>query len=521
MSCRPASNAPRRGLALVVVMAALATAVVIAVAFLHAQSSALRVAENGRASDFARQAAETGLAAALAELQSPSWGGIDTVLSAEVGRDGSGLWSYRVVSTSVASGGTTSVIDAAMRLKLTSVGSYLPAGSTRPVERTMEAVLQLTPRMPVSLSAVPSDRRPDAAWDPVQAYACFGGAAGDSLKLPPQAKIVGDAWVYDRARVYHELTWPAGVRQRIGQERPAPLAGTLTHYNSLGAEDAANLAALLGADKLVQTSTLLTLPAADFSNLAAGATYRIYQGGPIYSATAVSSTLDGTSWNPVTLGPTDANPLGIYYRSGDLRIEDNVRVTGTLVATGALEFRGPAVEIATVRPPAGSGSAGVAGSNVSLPAVICGGTVTIRREATLTVAGAIYAAQKVFREDVDRQTGTTVAVTGTVATGQLDLYTPPMWKALSAADWTNRSNACLPMTAAMLPWLANPGNWPLLSWPLDYTLYGLSNEPTFTVTRPADASYVLAPPLFRPDPSAWNAGGGYRWAVLAWREVTP
>ena len=95
-----------------------------------------------------------------------------------------------------------------------------------------------------------------------------------------------------------------------------------------------------------------------------------------------------------------------------------------------------------------------------------------------------------------------------------------MWKALSSSNWDNRHASCVPATRPFLPWLADPANWPLLSWGLTYSTYGLSNEPTFTVTRPADVNYSLATPLFRPDPSAWSAGGGYRWAVVSWGEPT-
>lgn len=42
----------------------------------------------------------------------------------------------------------------------------------------------------------------------------------------------------------------------------------------------------------------------------------------------------------VTLGPTVDNPAGIYYRSGNLLIDGNVIINGTLVVTQDVEFKG-------------------------------------------------------------------------------------------------------------------------------------------------------------------------------------
>ncbi len=147
---------------------------------------------------------------------------------------------------------------------------------------------------------------------------------------------------------------------------------------------------------------------------------------------------------------------------------------------------------------------------------MAGTDLDIKKEAVVTIDGAVYAGTKVKREAVDAYAGTTVTITGSVTTGKLELGTPPVWEALSKGDWNNRSSSC-PTGSPFLPWMANSLNW--LLWPLNYTLYGLSSEPTFVVTRPADASYSVGMPLFRPDPSAWNSGGGYRWAVLTWGET--
>lgn len=509
MRRRPSFPSRRRGVTLIIVMTTVAASVVIAVAFLHAEASSLKVAGNASVSNRAREAAETGMAALLSDLQSPTWAGVGTVLAAEVGRDGTGTWSYRgTVAPVVGDGTSAGALAAALRLKLTSVGTWQATGSPRPVDRKLEAIVELVPRLP--LTGAPSDRKPDSGFDPIQVYAVFADNSTASIKLPPQAQIIGDVWAYDDVDVYDDVQWSASVRARVSLNKPTTISGSVSIYETASSSDAANLTALLGAGAWSQTSTPKTLPNLTVTQFAPSQTYRLYQGGPTYHSVAVGSTLDGTSANPIVLGPTDDNPLGIFYRAGDLSVKDNVRITGTLVATGNVAFEGPGIDLAAARPAAGQ-------TAVAMPALLTGGGVGIAKEATVSIGGLVYAKTYLWREAVDQQAGTSVTINGAVATNLFYLETPPMWAALSSLDWDLRSLLC-PVGTPLLSWLASPLNWPILSWPLSYATYGLSNQPTFTVTRPADASYVLAPPLYRPDPAAWNAGGGFRWKVLTWNE---
>src|SRR5690606_28151510 len=54
-----------------------------------------------------------------------------------------------------------------------------------------------------------------------------------------------------------------------------------------------------------------------------------------YAAQSISGTLQN-----VELRPTPANPLGIFYRNGSVRIASNVTIQGTLVATGRVTLDG-------------------------------------------------------------------------------------------------------------------------------------------------------------------------------------
>ncbi len=79
--------------------------------------------------------------------------------------------------------------------------------------------------------------------------------------------------------------------------------------------------------------------------------------------------------NDITLGPDDVlNPAGIYYYNGDLRLEENVIINGTLVVSEKLIIRGGGNRITAVK---------------NFPAIIIGGHLDIEGSGEITVEGLI------------------------------------------------------------------------------------------------------------------------------------
>jgi hypothetical protein len=113
--------------------------------------------------------------------------------------------------------------------------------------------------------------------------------------------------------------------------------------------------------------------------------YRLYAKGFEYQAVELGSTLRN-----VTLRPTPENPLGIFHRTGNLRLDDNVTVQGTLVVTGNLQIDGDLVQIAGYnwRNDDGNPIAPRAEHWPRLPAVVAY-SIGIDRECRLNVQGAI------------------------------------------------------------------------------------------------------------------------------------
>lgn len=95
-----------------------------------------------------------------------------------------------------------------------------------------------------------------------------------------------------------------------------------------------------------------------------------YIGSNTYSpGTIATETLDN-----VTLGPTGGNPAGVYYRDGQLELDNNVVVTGTLVVRDDLKIKGTGNSITAVK---------------NFPAVIVGRELEMDNDAQLTITGLV------------------------------------------------------------------------------------------------------------------------------------
>ena len=95
-----------------------------------------------------------------------------------------------------------------------------------------------------------------------------------------------------------------------------------------------------------------------------------YIGSTAYS---VQEIADG-NYSDVSWGPSAGNPAGIYYHNGDLELEQNVIINGTLVVDGKLLISGTGNAISAVK---------------NFPAIIIGVHLDIEGSAGITVEGLI------------------------------------------------------------------------------------------------------------------------------------
>jgi Tfp pilus assembly protein PilX len=235
-------------------------------------------------------------------------------------------------------------------------------------------------------------------------WAGTGGAVAISSSVPGTVNVtvvrdLTDPWTYEVTSVGQSGTVSGTgvtrtqqarlyVRNQYLVQRAGNFNSSVTLYNrtTIDGDVASNSAITLSSGIITGTiyCTLLSGSSQSYqpapatpasptnSNINLYSTYS-YQNSP-YSASAVSvSSLTGTS-GVTTLGTSGSNPAGVWVRTGDLTLNDNVSVAGTLVVNGNLTLSGVNVAIT---PQAG------------FPGLIVTGNVTVVQQARTTVVNGV------------------------------------------------------------------------------------------------------------------------------------
>jgi len=426
----------RQGLSLLIVMLALSTSVVLTYSFLRTQTVVARISDNSARQDLALQAAQAGAADGLAHLQSSDWPGIDQTVTEVLIADVAGTASYSVVYLTLSVAGVTSLpTDEPLYLVIRSTGVWQSAANSQEtVQRQVEVTVRLAPRLPgrtlyAGDSSSATDVTPNPGdYDRIQTYTLFASKGKDSLTLDPQDRIDGNVWLADKLRLYKDPHWNSTIRNEMltsigaqygpapgatGIGHPHPLAGTVTFKKSPNEGTQADLGLLKTAWSL--DASTVAYPSVDPSSWQ---TYRLYAGGPLYSATLVSATLSN-----VTLRPTPENPLGIFYSAGDVWVSNNVTIQGTLVSNGRVTFSGNEIRISGYNWLDQQGQELVPHADLwpRLPAIVAD-RISIGRSVRVMIDGAVVVQQKLSGAggDFEWMSGTDVSITGTATSRPLN-----------------------------------------------------------------------------------------------------
>ena len=572
---RPTDVRSRRGLSLVIVMIAISMTMVLAYASLSSQSRGVQVRQNVNRRESARQAAASGAAIALNQLQSSSWSGVATPLSGALSTDNLGSTSYSVTlltidgqtspsayptgqgQTSLSSssaffntsstGLSTSSADTAatatrqaFQLLIRSTGKWQSSTDLLDfVTETVEVGVELQPRVPGRTILAPDISQAtdvlasNGGYDTIQNYALFasaGTSSNQSLTVEPGRRIDGPSWLTQGVSIFNGPKWKASTRtdfllstgtvysttsgSTVSLLHSHPFGGAITMLNSFSSAEITDLTALK-VSRLSATSTPAT-PTITFANWK---TYQLYQGGFSHNATTLSnSTLTNT-----VLRPSQLNPMGVFYYQGDLTIGSNTIVQGTLVCSGQITINGNNVNLASVNWRDSSGSTLVSSSNLfpRMPAIVAQNLI-LSSSLRASVDGAVLLTSTVTGADGDYDfvSGTNVNLSGSQATST-PIRQPYSQVQLPAT--TSLTGVLSDGTHAI--WLAegNSGNW--------FTIVGVdvanrqltilgeatrSSPTTFRILRQRVNSFDLRGPLMatRVQLSAangWKLGNGTLW----------
>ncbi|NOX56092.1 MAG: hypothetical protein GXP27_16950, partial [Planctomycetes bacterium] len=219
----------------------------------------------------------------------------------------------------------------------------------------------------------------------------------------PGGRIDGPVWLSDEVRFYRNSSWPAQVRQQLLEDlgvafgggadpdlsparHPHPLAGRLTFGREPRGQTRRDLEWLRIPWR--RSKTQPRWPRIDFR---AWRTYRVYDRGFEYQAEPLPARLAHQ-----TLRPSPNNPLGIFYRDGNLCLGDEVVVQGTLVVRGRVEFVGRSVYVGSFNWRGADGRPMAYRSDQwpRLPAIVAD-CVRFTRQTRSMVEGAILVRQSV------------------------------------------------------------------------------------------------------------------------------
>ncbi len=367
-------------MAVVLVLGMIAMTLAVSYALLRAQAETLRSSSNIELRSEARQAAWTGLSAALRRMnQSSSWTGADSTLTGTINAKQSFVALYTTGDATIAVGGPDAE-DWPYRVTITSTGYAVdPGSSATTTTYKVEAVAKLVPR---ELQDNPGP------WATMQNYVVYQTNTDDvNLRLP--FRIEGPARFQGSLSSFSQ-TYPS----------PTPARNRyLSDLNAMRTNGYPDVRPFTGPITLPTSSTSSSIRSLFTSNLgvtltnASGSavsgwsvpgtlsTYQLYPGGKAYTVPTLPSSITAATYQP----DPRLNPAGLFYRAGDVTLGNNAVVLGTIISTGKVVISGTGVSIQ----PYAMRNIDGASDIVQMPAIVASNDVQINPGAAATVSGTV------------------------------------------------------------------------------------------------------------------------------------
>ena len=417
---------------MILVMLAIGFSLALTYGFMRTQVTSIQLTQNEIRRDLALEAARTGISACLLRMQDAAWVGLSDTYSKTTQQDSTNLVTCAVTYSAVTAGQVAGLADAELPLHvcLTSTGTWSsPRDSTLTAKRTIRAVVRLMPRLPGRTAragdvATATDLSVNpASYQATLPYTLTAAVNRSfNLRFDPGARVEGPVWLGSNhsLSLFSSENWSNSIRDsmltEIGNQygaaspsnfiHPHPLTGPISFAKNPSGSIQSDLSRLKTPWSAVADKSTV-----DNLNTTLWQTYRVYDRGPLYQAAAVPSSLTN-----VILRPSAANPLGVFYCSGNLDVYNQVTVQGTLVVNGTLTCWGQGSTITAYNWIADSGSAASADADKwpRLPAVVAK-NVSFSNATRTVIEGAMLIDSKLSGGggDFANPTGTQSNLSGT------------------------------------------------------------------------------------------------------------
>jgi len=348
----------RRGTALFVVLLLLSLTVGLSYAAMRSQYTAGMIQRNSNRRASARQAAATGITMALKKMHHADWAGVDTSLNGSLSASESFLVTYTAGDPTLGDADP----DQPYRVTLFSTGYAVDSEHPQSIAtHEVRAIVRLIPRQ---LATQPSD------WDAMQGYTLYQTKKED-VELDIPCRFTGPARLQKKLRVAKNYPDDNDVRSRYlvdlnqmrlaGQPDYRPMNGPV--YLPFDEQDSEYFALLTSDLGVTAVDTPAQEANTDWVKPPPPTSYRIYPGGPVYTVQNISDSLYSTTLKPAPQN----NPLGIFYRDGNVAIKQDVTIQGSLFCKDELRVEGGNFLLEPILLPALAGST----EPVRLAAVSC------------------------------------------------------------------------------------------------------------------------------------------------------
>jgi hypothetical protein len=494
----------RRGIAVLLILGMLAMTLAMSYATLRTQATTAQQTSNLIRGDEARLAAESGMQSALRTISGSSWGGVDSVLTANVTSNS----SYRVTFTtgdSELTAASPSYGDFPYRLTILSTGTATdPARPAIQAQYRIQAVVQLARR---ELNPLPG------GWSLLDTISVYQWANREVYAQLPM-RVQGLTVLNGEVNLCDDYPPSSSTRERYLEDLNAMRLAGLGDFRPFNGplalpysrQDSATLNALqsdLGITTINTTATNNTsAPAYLIGSIS---TYRLYPGGKAYKP-PVLQTAYGSTLTNVTIAPDPAtNPLGLLRSTGDLTICNNVNITGTILSENASDIQicGTQVTLAAPNLPLLEDSSQV----WQLPVLIATDDMRVLAECQVGIQG-----QTIVFDEFEIKSGSQNSqflLDGQLLTASLAVRGRSDWST-SLVHWAARYTAFLAQVG--LP--GGVKHFP--TWMKNHS--GFNPEPTLTIQRNSSGVkyhwHDWSQAVFQKDP----ADAGLRWNLIRWSE---
>ncbi len=490
------------------VLGLLAITLAISYATLRGQGTTSQLARNNSRALDARSAAQSGLAAAVRRISQNDWAGIGVPLSANVTNS---AWYQVNFTTGDAALQSTDpqYSELPFRVTIDATGYAAdPLNAAVRSEHRCRCVVQLVRKRLLS---------EPANWSALTNYNVYQYSSKDAFVQFP-VRINGPTCLMGRlifCNEYPNNSSPLdqylgdlNARRLAGRGDDRPFPNTIT-LRGLATNQITSTVTQLTAKLGMTVVDTLASPATPLTHPGTVLKYRLYPGGKEYDIPVIQNAYGNPIQN-VTLGPSPTdNPLGVFRSSGPLSIQNNVRITGTVISDGGspeIQVYGTSVVLKPATLPALYGSS----DSYQLPSALVMDDFRINSGADAQLEG-----MTVVWDEFEVKTGlptTKLAFQGNLITSALLLRGRSTWVQTPATWGSDRTNFIVQSLNAL---------------DLNRSLYfpdylekmkGFTVKPTLTFS--ADSSGVKphwhdwSQAVYQPDP----ADPGLRWEVVRWED---